>query len=296
MKKFIPLSLLIFSTSLVSAQEVSFRMLMHSGEVRVQKGMEVKTLSTGMLLYPGEEISLGENGYVALVHIAGSTLELTKPGNYAIKALEQQAEDIVAYPNAMQYAEYAAGNISPETKKNRLVASAYEMRGEVGVNRKIRIYIPSAVKVLNHRVLLRWEAVENVMYEVVIRNMHDKILFRQRVRKNEVILDMNTPELKAANVLLVHVEAEGNSHVSSETYALKKLSDVNRLELQEELEMLSPGNNAAEYLILAGFYESKNLLADAMMCYNEAVNHAPQVYGYRQAYEEFLLRNHLVQF
>ncbi len=258
--------------------------------------MEVKSPAAGLLIYPNEDIVIGPNGYMAIVHISGSILELKEAGIFKVKNLEELAESVDAYPHAMRYAEIAAGNMSPESKKNRLVASAYEMRNELDVQRKIRLYIPSAVKVLNERVFLRWEAVENATFDVIIRDMHDKELVREKVRTNEVFIDLSLEDLRHANILLVHIEVEGASEVSSETYALKRLSDSDRIELEEEIRDVASGTNSAELLILAGFYESKNLLADAQQCYYEALKQAPGVRGYRDAYEEFLLRNHLVRF
>jgi len=296
MKKPLLITLFFLITMCAWSQQVSFRVLLYSGEVRIQKGMEVKAAGHGMLLYPGEHIVIGTNGYMALVHVSGSILELKTAGTYHIHDLEDQAESAEAYPHAMRYAEFASGNMSPESKKNRLVASAYEMRNEMEIKRKIRLFIPSAVKVLNERVFLRWEHVENARFQVVIQNMHDQELYRENVSQNEIFLDMSQEALRDANILLVHIEVEGASEVSSETYALKRMSDSDRIELEEELRYVASGSNSAELLILAGFYESKNLLADAQLCYYEALRQAPGIRGYRDAYEEFLLRNHLIRF
>ena len=45
--------------------------------------------------------------------------------------------------------------------------------------------------------------------------------------------------------------------------------------------------------ILAGFYEENNLLIDALTSYEEAIELAPDVESYKEAYVEFLLRNGL---
>lgn len=296
MKKILPISLFLLVCSFAWSQQVAFRLLLHSGNVHVKNGMEVRTAAAGLLIYPDENIMIGQNGYMAIVHVSGSILELKEPGLFRVNDLEQLAESVDAYPHAMRYAEIASGNMSPESKKNRLVASAYEMRDAVEVQRKIRLYIPSAVKVLNERVFLRWETVENATFDVIIRDMHDRVLVREKVRENEIFIDLSIEDLRHANILLVHIEVEGVSEVSSETYALKRVSDTDRIELEEEMRDVASGTNSAELLILAGFYESKNLLADAQQCYYEALKMAPGVRGYRDAYEEFLMRNHLVRF
>jgi tetratricopeptide (TPR) repeat protein len=51
--------------------------------------------------------------------------------------------------------------------------------------------------------------------------------------------------------------------------------------------------NALNKFILAGFYEEHKLIIDAIAAYEDAVRLAPDVDSYKEAYEEFLLRNKL---
>ena len=62
-------------------------------------------------------------------------------------------------------------------------------------------------------------------------------------------------------------------------------SELAEFDLSEE--------TALNKFILAGFYEEHKLLIDALAAYEEAVRLAPDVDSYREAYEEFLLRNKL---
>ena len=50
---------------------------------------------------------------------------------------------------------------------------------------------------------------------------------------------------------------------------------------------------ALNKFILAGFYEDNELLIDAISAYEAAIKMAPDVDTYKDAYEEFLLRNKL---
>ena len=56
------------------------------------------------------------------------------------------------------------------------------------------------------------------------------------------------------------------------------------------------GDGPADKFLKAGIFEYHHLLADALTCYLEAMQEAPDVVAYREAYEEFLLRNHLIRF
>ena len=44
---------------------------------------------------------------------------------------------------------------------------------------------------------------------------------------------------------------------------------------------------------MAGFYEENKLYIDAITAYEEAIKMAPDVTTYKDAYDEFLLRNKL---
>ena len=50
---------------------------------------------------------------------------------------------------------------------------------------------------------------------------------------------------------------------------------------------------ALNKFIMAGFYEENKLLIDAITAYEQAIKLAPDVPTYKEAYEEFLLRNKL---
>ena len=51
--------------------------------------------------------------------------------------------------------------------------------------------------------------------------------------------------------------------------------------------------SAMRKIVLAGFYETNFLLIDAVVAYEEAIQLAPDVDFYKEAYEEFQLRNRL---
>jgi cytochrome c-type biogenesis protein CcmH/NrfG len=50
---------------------------------------------------------------------------------------------------------------------------------------------------------------------------------------------------------------------------------------------------ALNKFIMAGFYEENKLFVDAIGAYEEAIKLAPDVPTYKEAYEEYLLRNKL---
>ena len=51
--------------------------------------------------------------------------------------------------------------------------------------------------------------------------------------------------------------------------------------------------SAFNKIILAGFFEQQKLYIDAIGAYEDAIQMAPEVASYKEAYDEFLIRNRL---
>ena len=90
----------------------------------------------------------------------------------------------------------------------------------------------------------------------------------------------------------------GKTAFSVDYYQVKDLrlpGDKSEI-VKENLEQLLSevgGETALNKYILAGFYEENRLLLDALFYYEEAINLAPEVDSFKEAYEEFLFRNGL---
>ena len=77
----------------------------------------------------------------------------------------------------------------------------------------------------------------------------------------------------------------GSSHrnILEKSLLLKKALAEITGEVKEE--------TALNEFIMAGFYEENKLFIDAITAYEKAIKLAPDVASYKEAYEEFLLRN-----
>ena len=62
----------------------------------------------------------------------------------------------------------------------------------------------------------------------------------------------------------------------------------------KELKLVFAGEESAlDKLILASFYEQNNLLADALTCYEYAIELSPEIQAFQNAYDQFVFRNGL---
>ena len=292
---------ILFSTALLGltfmaySQDYAFRVMASMGSNQVKSGGEWKALKTGSSLKANDELKLSDKAYVGLIHSGGKSIELREAGVYKVSELEQKV------PNgkgaAAKYADYLANQMGPEAKKNRLSATGAVHRGQLG-GADINVYMPNSVQVFKNYAIVRWDPVEagKVTYKVVVMNMFEDVLISEETNNTFFELDLNNKMIESyPNVLLVVTTAD-DDNIKSETIAIKKLPSNYKTQVSSGLNDLMSGvgeETALNKYILAGFYEENNLLVDALTSYEEAIKLAPEVETYKEAYEEFLLRNGL---
>jgi hypothetical protein len=285
---------LLLVPGFIHAQVTGAKVLAVQGDVKLQRGMDVRTAVPGMPVSPDESIVVSESSYVSLVHKTGQTRELREEGQYQLNKLVSGKVSDEKSLKTMMYADYVISKMTPEGKKNRLGATGYYVKTRVRGPEKIRLHMPSAGKFYNPDPIISWESDGSGKYRVEVRNMYQDVLKVMDVSENRIRLDLDEDEMFDESTFLVKVFSEGSE---SEFYAMRRLNGAKEISLLAEIETLNnAGQTPADKLLLAGLYEYHNLLTDAHTCYLEAMKAAPDVMIYREAYEEFLLRNHLIRF
>jgi hypothetical protein len=126
--------------------------------------------------------------------------------------------------------------------------------------------------------------------------MFDEELSKIETPETSVQIDMNDPKFANETAVLVEVKSKSDGKAKSEQHLIKKLSAGRHDLVQKSLADVSSElkeETALNKFILAGFYEENRLFIDAITCYEQAIKMAPDVPTYKEAYEEFLLRNKL---
>lgn len=275
-------------------QGYTFKVMANKGANEVNRGGEWTALKTGASLNDTDELKLSEDAYLGLVHSSGKTLELKEAGTHKISDLAAQI-NTSGSTVASKYADFVLSKMSAEGKKNRLSATGAVSRGTEDA---IKVFMPNSVGVFNTDPILKWTSVEGeeINYTLIFKNMFDDELLKVETTDPEYQIDLNHEKLADQNVILVTVTSSANEDSKSSTYAIKRLPDADAEKVKATLSELMSGveePTALNKYILAGFYEENNLLVDALTSYIEAMNLAPEVESYREAYEEFLIRNRL---
>ena len=273
-------------------QEYTFKVLANRGDNKVKAGAQWQPLKTGASLSSQDELLVSSNAYLGLVHASGRTIELRDAGNHKVADLAKKV-DQGGSSVASKYADFVLSKMSAEGKKNRLSATGAVHRG---LGDPINIYLPNAIaEVYGEKTIVRWDSAEATqVYKIVLKNMFEDTLLEIETNQSSVELDMTDEKIAKENVLLIEVADKNDPNAKPKAKAIRKLNPDKTAEIKGQLASLMEGmeeETALDKYILAGFFEENNLLADALTSYEEAIQLAPGVDTFKEAYEEFLYRN-----
>nr|WKN36954.1 hypothetical protein K4G66_31805 [Tunicatimonas sp. TK19036] len=292
-------SILNISVAFGQSSDYVFKVLTTDGEVsyRSSSSDEWQPIEVGTALNSSHLVKVGKNAYLGLVHKSGKTIPFSKAGTYEISHLQDRMSRKVS-PVAEKYA-----NAYIESVKNKTAATTPEVTRSIE-NQKLKMYLPNSVDVFSPEVVLRWKNQDDMQpellqddYEVVFRNMFDEVLMVKDASDTKLWLDFDQEPIASERLLIVSVQKKAQKDVQSSSYGIKHMTaDESALIEQElqELKLVFAGEESAlDKLILASFYEQNNLLADALTCYEYAVELSPEVEAFHSAYDQFIFRNGL---
>ncbi|HCW09316.1 MAG TPA: hypothetical protein DGG95_18325 [Cytophagales bacterium] len=285
---------LILVSFLTQAQDYAFRVLANKGANQVKSGDTWQPLKTGAKLKIGDELKISENASVGLVHNTGKPMEVKEPKVYKVADLA----DKVGKGGASvlnKYTDFILSSNSAEAKKQRLSATGAVHRGL----EDIKVFLPENQygEAYNSTVIINWEAAKGGSpYIVTFKNMFDDELLKIETPETNVQVDLNDPKLANQPAVLVEVKSKADNKSKSEQHLIKRPSkeraETIKLEISKSAADLQEETAFNKYL-MAGFYEENKLFIDAITCYEQAIKMDPENPTYKEAYEEFLLRNKL---
>lgn len=280
---------------LSSAQdEYAFRVLANKGANEVKSGDTWQPLKTGAQLKMGDVLKISENASVGLVYKTGRPLEVKEAKTYKVADLVDKVGKGSSVLN--KYTDFILSSNSAEAKKNRLSATGAVHRGI----EDIKVFLPESQfgDVFSTAVTINWEAAKGgAPYVVTVSNMFGETLWKTETPETSVQFDLSDPKLANESSVLVEVRSKADNKSKSDQYTVKKLSanSANRYEVvKKQLDEADLKEETAfnKYL-MAGLFEENRLFIDAITCYEQAIKMDPENPTYKEAYEEFLLRNKL---
>jgi hypothetical protein len=132
---------------------------------------------------------------------------------------------------------------------------------------------------------------------VSLKSIFGDDLYSTETNDSTLTINLLDPKYVNEDNILIEVYPKGQeTKKPSPPYIVKKLSkaDKDRIKTQlNEISSTTTEENALNKRILAGFFEQNKLFIDASSAYLDAIRLAPDVAEYREAYNNYLLRNGL---
>ena len=292
---------LIFVTTLVaistfaSAQEYAFKVLANKGTNEVKSGAAWQPLKTGATLHSGDELKLGDNAYIGLVHVSGKPVELKQSGLHKVAELEAKVPRGSSVLS--KYTDFILSSNSADDRKNSLSATG-------AVHRDLNMAAPAAIKLLlpvdehtgiyNSTAFVNWEADGKGPYVVTIKNMFEDVVESTETSETSYQIDLSSAKYARENAILVEVSSKADPKYVSKRHMIKRLSvaEVEKISAAvHEIKSQLSEETAVNKLFLANFYESNDLLLDAIYAYEQAMSLEPD--ACKESYDDFLVRNNL---
>jgi hypothetical protein len=287
---FIIIVLLFATSNLTTAQRYEFKVLAQMGEPILTRGNVSQPLKTGAPLIIGDEITISERGYVALVHSSGRGKELKIPGKYSVATLSSEAGNESSLTK--KFINFMLNDKKPKEKQSNIVGGIHRGRLE-----PIVIFLPEREysAFYNTSITLAWRTIDNVAgpFVVTVRNLAYEEMLTLETPAMRVQVDFDKGSLKAEQYFLVEVKDATNGNIVSPVYSITRLAETEQQRIAKELAALKTTldpQSALDNLILAAFYEENKLIIDAHSAYSTAVALAPEVDIYQQRYNDFLKR------
>jgi hypothetical protein len=259
-------------------------------------------IKTGASFKSEDEVKIAEGSYLGLVHSSGRTFEIKTPGTYKINDLANQV-NASKTSLAGKYADFVLSKMNAEdevdvnkqAKKYQNVTGAVERATETAA---IKLFMPTTSLVLNNEALIKWkEAEKGSTYVVVFKDLFEEELMTKETNEPYLKVNLSDKLLAGSSLILVSVRVKGNDKVASNHYAIKRLDPKEADKLNKELQALKSelkDETSINTLIIASFYEQNNLFVDALAGYELSIKMSPNVEQFRSAYEDFLMRNNLI--
>jgi hypothetical protein len=271
------------------APAYTFKVLSSKGKTEIKLENKWQAIKVFAVLKSSDEVKIAENSYLGLIHANGKLLELREAGSFKVSDLVSRLSAGSSVLN--KYTDFILS--SAQEKKNRLSATGAVHRGIKDV---IIVYLPGAEKaeLFGDKLGLKWSTDEVTgPYEVVFTDLLEDELARFTTNDSSLIVSMNEGALKNAYEVMVRVKSKDKPGQGSKDYVIKKLRPADREKYTKAFnEVMSSvqEETALSQFMLAGFFEEKLLLNDALTAYQQAIALAPDVTLYRDAYNEFLER------
>ncbi len=289
----------------VSAQDYAFKVLGSKGH-NTSGGASLKV---GSKLTATQTLEVGDGSYLGLAYSNGKTIELTKKGTYKVQDLVTQVNSSNSL--ASNYAKFVIDELTEAGSEGIAAKNRFQHMNKTGSVKRalgsVATMLPSErSKIYGNNLVLKWYLKDNVSfqdqidrYKVQIFNLNDEVLYTGEFKDVQATIDLaSNPKLLKESVLVCKViplskenkELENSGTVDGD--AIVRLDEGESKQISVELSSVTKDSQSAlGKLIEARFFEDKELYADAIHAYEEAIKISGGTEQFKKVYQFFLERN-----
>jgi len=298
-----------------NAQEYAFKVLATNGSVNLKTGN--KRVWAGTTLSPTDEVVVGANSYIGLMHRGGKTLEIKQSGSFKVSQLNSQ----VASTNnstSSKYVNYVAGEMAKadrqDINKNHRkymavtgsveratysTALAYFLHESSGKAAEVSLFNPVATIRLYGNPILGLAKQKTFLVRVM--DFRNKEVFKQEVKANEqgqavITIDFSKFPYKGEPTFIVEssVKEAKEPEANRAKYNVTLLQEGDKFEAIKKVMTDFDGETSAlSKIVQAGVFEQEGFILDAASCYEAAIASEPNVETFQIAYDDFVARNRM---
>lgn len=299
-----------------NAQDYAFKVMATNGSVNLKAGN--KRVWAGSTLGAADEVVVGANSYIGLMHKGGKTLEIKQAGSYKVSQLNSQVASTNSSTSA-KYVNYVAGEMAKadrqDINKNHRkymavtgsveratysTALAYFLHEQGGKPAEVNLFNPVATIRLYGNPILG-NKVANKTFLVRVTDFRNKEVFKQEVKANEqgqalIIIDFSKFPYKGDPTFIVEssLEESKEPEANRAKYNLTLLKEGEKYEaVKKAMADFEGETSALSKVVQAGIFEQEGLILDAASCYEAAIAAEPNVETFRIAYDDFIARNRM---
>ena len=302
---------LLFMTQTAFGQIYSFKVLINHGQNKIKKASgELTTLERGASLYDDDEIVSCDTAYIALIHRSGGTYEITGSNVVKVKDLHSLFDEATTLPTS----SYALSLLDYLGQSDSIMEHLVRSQS-IGFTEPVNRWLRSeqhcwrgydfrfVVPPYDHRyvygdmVTIRWApcSLEPESYNIQVKSIFEDLHDTMTISQPYVKISINDlPDDHDLYIVDCATSRDLSRDGAGEEVGFKKLKWDRREDVEAELETLLAELNEDSYLdqlILASFFEERDLLFDSQRIYEEIMDKAPAVLGFRELYFTFLVVN-----
>jgi hypothetical protein len=299
------------------AQDYAFKVLATNGNVNLKTSN--KKIWSGSTLSPTDEVVVGANSYVGLMHKGGKTLEIKQAGSYKISDLNSKVGAANSSTSA-KYASYVAGEMAKADRQdinknhrkymaitgsveraNPNTAFAYFAYPKDQHANPTMDVLNSIVTVRLYGSPLQEGIAKNKNFGIRILDFYGKVIYTQDIKADDkgeglVQLDFSKMQYKGEPSFILEVTVKEAKEPSKErsVYNINLVSSDSKFqEVKKDAAEYSAEPSALNKMLEARIYEEAQLFLDAATCYEAAIAMEPNVDTYKIAYQDFIARNRM---